>query len=90
MTEKTAIIYDKQKFFFLKRLLNSYLDANPTLKPLQKHLDQLLRKIPVWQGKAMTLQHLMMTTNDPINITLLGMNMDIIRVDKPMVDIIGR
>lgn len=85
MTEKTAIIYDRQRFFFLKRLLNAYLDAHPVLKPAQKHLEVLLAQTRDWQVKTSTIQQLMMTTNDPITITVLGMNMDILRVDKPPV-----
>lgn len=90
MSDKEAIIYDKQKFFFLKQLLNSYLNVNPHLKHSQKQLDKLLKTTPAWQGKAITLQHLMMTTNDPVVITMLGMNMDILRIDKPMINIVGQ
>lgn len=89
MTEQMAIVYDRQKFFFLKQLLNSYLNANPVLKPAQLQLDTLMKGIVEWQGKAVTLQHLMMQTNDPAVITMLGMNMDILRLDKPMSAIVG-
>lgn len=85
----TEAIIDKQKFFYLKQLLNSYLNIHPEFKPAQKHLDQLMRRIPEWQGKAVTLQHLMMNTNDPVQITLLGMNMDILRLAKPMINLVG-
>jgi hypothetical protein len=83
MITNDAIIYDYKKFFYLKQLLNSYLDANPKLKTTQKEVDKLMKSIKDYQGKLLTFQGLMMRTNDPILITLLGMNMDILRISKP-------
>lgn len=80
MNGQDAIIYDKQKFFFLKQLLNSYLNANSFMKPAQKSIDSLMKTATTKTQKLALLQELILNTTDPIAITLVGMNMDIFRI----------
>lgn len=77
-----AIVYDRQKFFFLKQLLNSYLNANEFMKPAQKSIDSLLKTSKNKVEKILLLQQLILNTNDPIAITVVGMNMDILRIGQ--------
>lgn len=74
-----AIIYDRAKFFYLKRLVNSFVTANPHLRPLQKQLDAAFKLHRDKQARLLIIYNLMNETMDPIIINLLGMNQDIVR-----------
>lgn len=81
---KLRIIYDRSKLFFLKRLINSFVESNPVLKPVQDHVivivtnNLLLDK----QARSLMLYALMQETADPLIIQLLGMHLDAVKYEK--------
>ncbi len=77
-----AVVFDRTKLFYLKRLVNSFVEANPVLKPMQKDIEHMFKVLKDEQARRLSLYAALDRTNDPMEINLINMNIDVATYER--------